>query len=387
MRKICIFTSTRADWGQLSGLATELASASEVCLQLLVSGSHLSKKFGMTVCEIEDAGFQVDECVDILQFDDTPVGICKTMGVALSGYGEALERLNPDILIILGDRYESFCAAATAQTLRIPLAHIHGGETTEGAIDEAFRHSITKMAQIHFPSCDEYRNRIIQLGENPERVFNVGALAIENIRKLDLVEREQLSNDIGFDLNNPFFLVTFHPVTLENSTAGQQFDELVAALERFPEHGVIFTKANADSDGQVINSRIDELICDAGGKALGVHSLGLLRYLSAMRFADAVVGNSSSGLLEAPVFRVPTVNIGDRQKGRIRVASVLNCEPERNAIIRALEMAMDNDFRKSLQKMEHPCEKAETAKAITCILATINLNGLLKKTFHNLPYE
>lgn len=384
MRRICIFTSTRADWGQFSGLAAVFDRSPEVQLQLLVSGSHLSDRFGTTVSEIEANGLHVDERVAILNFDDSSVGICKTMGLALAGYGEALERLHPDILVILGDRYESFCAAAAAQILRLPIAHIHGGETTEGAADEAFRHSITKMAHIHFPSCEEYRNRIIQLGENPDRVFNVGALAIENIRNLELLDREPLSSSIGFPLDDPFFLVTFHPATLEKWTAGEQFDGLVSALDAFPEHRIIFTKANADSDGQTINAKIDVLTESFPDRILGVHSLGLLRYLSAMRLADAVIGNSSSGLLEAPVFKVPTVNIGDRQKGRIRAASVIDCKPRQDAIGRAILLALDPNFRAGLHGMVHPCEQSGTARNIARILESIELGGILKKSFHDL---
>lgn len=387
MRRVCVFTSTRADWGQLRGLAEEIRATAGLRLQLLVTGSHLSVKFGMTVTEIESDGFCVDECVDILQFDDSAIGVCKTMGAALGGFGEALARLSPDILVILGDRYESFCAAAAAQVMRIPVAHIHGGETTEGAADEAFRHSITKMAHLHFPSCDEYSNRIIQLGEEPERVFNVGALAIENIRKLELMNREQLASSINFALDKPFFLVTFHPVTLEDSTAGKQFDELVAALESFPEHRIIFTKANADSDGQAINSRIDTLAESNPERIMGVHSLGLLRYLSAMRYSDAVIGNSSSGMLEAPVFKVPTVNIGDRQKGRIRTGSIIDCKPEQNAIKQAVEQALDSEFRSNLKQILHPCERPETAASIARIIGSIELDRLIKKTFYNLPHE
>ena len=387
MRRICIFTSTRADWGQLRGLATQIDDATELELQLLASGSHLSAEFGMTISEIEGDGFPVSERVDILRFDGSPIGVCKTMGLAMAGYGEALEWLQPDVLVILGDRYESFCAAAAAQVLRIPVAHIHGGETTEGASDEAFRHSITKMAQIHFPSCEEYRNRIIQLGEDPSRVFNVGALAIENIRKLELMDRDELSASIDFSLDEPFFLLTFHPATLENSTAAHQFDEIMFALENFREHKIIITKANADSDGQIINLKIDALAKSASNRILAVHSLGLRRYLSAMQLADAVIGNSSSGVLEAPVFRVPTVNIGDRQKGRIRVASVIDCAPERNAIKKAIQMALNKDFRSGLHDMRHPCEQPGTAANITGVIGSIELDGLMKKSFYNIPNE
>lgn len=382
MRKICIFTSTRADWGLQRGVAEEIQQSADLQLQVLVSGSHLSEKHGMTVNEIEADGFAVDERVDMLQFDDSPVGICKSMGTGLSAYGEALDRLNPDLLVILGDRYESFCAAAAAQILRIPMAHIHGGETTEGAVDEAFRHSITKMAHLHFPCCEDYRQRIIQLGEDPARVFNVGALGVENIRKVELMSRDELAASIGFELDQPFFLVTYHPVTLENATSAEQFNQLLAALENFPNHKIIFTNANADTDGQTVNDRIDAYAAQHPERCLAVSSLGLQRYLSAMKMCAAVVGNSSSGILEAPAFCVPTVNIGDRQKGRVRTPSIIDCEP--CGIVPALQKAVDPEFTKRLQGMSHPCEQEETAAQIVEVLQQTSLDGLLKKSFNNL---
>jgi UDP-hydrolysing UDP-N-acetyl-D-glucosamine 2-epimerase len=383
MRKVCIFTSTRAEWGLLQGVAEHIRRSG--CLQLLVSGSHLSEKFGMTVREIEAAGFTADEKVEVLKYDDTPSGICKTMGLAISGYGEALGRLRPDMLVLLGDRYETFCAAAAAQIQRIPVAHIHGGETTEGAVDEAFRHSITKMAHLHFASCEEYRRRIIQLGENPDRVFNVGALGIENIRKIELMSREELESSIGFPLDKPFFLVTFHPVTLENDTAGKQFGALLSALEQFPEHKIIFTKANADTDGQVINAMIDDYVTARPERCLAVASLGLRRYLSAMKLCDAVIGNSSSGILETPVFGVPTVNIGDRQKGRLRTESIVDCTPDCVSIVSAIQKALSPRFRAGLENLKHPCEKAGTAGQIVEQLLKVDLSRLIKKTFYDLP--
>ena len=385
MRKVCIFTSTRAEWGLLRGVAEQIRQSGCLQLQLLVSGGHLSEKFGMTVREIEADGFVADEKVHILKYDDTPSGICKTMGLAISGYGEALDRLKPDVLVLLGDRYETFCAAAAAQVHRIPVAHIHGGETTEGAVDEAFRHSITKMAHLHFPSCEEYRRRIIQLGENPERVFNVGALGIENIRKIELMSREELESSVGFSLEKPFFLVTFHPVTLENDTAGQQFGELLAALEQFPEHKIIFTKANADTDGQVINAMIEGYAATRLDRCLSVDSLGLRRYLSAMKLCDAVVGNSSSGILETPVFGIPTVNIGDRQKGRLRAESIINCLPDCVSIVSAIQKALNPQFRAGLENLKQPCEKEGTAGRIVEQLLEVDLSRLIKKTFYDLP--
>lgn len=387
MRKICIFTSTRAEWGLQQGLAELIRDADNLQLQLLVSGSHLSAKLGMTMDEVEAAGFHIDERVDILKFGDSPIGICQTMGLALSGYGEALQRLSPDLLVILGDRYESFCLAAAAQVLRIPIAHIHGGETTEGAVDEAFRHSITKMAQIHFTSCEVYRNRVMQLGEAPESVFNVGALGIENIRKIQCLTRAELEASLQFSLQAPVFLVTFHPVTLEHATAGAQVQQLFDALDRFPEHQIIFTKANADTDGQVINEMIDRFAAINPQRCLAVASLGLKRYLSAMKICSAVIGNSSSGILEAPILKVPTVNIGDRQKGRLRVKSIIDCEADANAISQAIDTALSESFRRDICDLIHPSEQADTAQKIVRMLATVELQGIIKKSFHDIKAD
>ncbi len=384
MRKVCLFTSARAEWSLLQGVAEKIRESPALYLQLLVSGSHLSPQLGMTVNEIEAGGFQIDERVDILKFDDNSVGICKVMGLAVGSYGEALERLSPDILVILGDRYESFCVAAAAQILRIPIAHIHGGETTEGAVDEAFRHSITKMAHLHFASCEDYRRRIIQLGENPSQVYNVGALGIENVRKFKCQTSSELESSIQFQLDAPFFLVTFHPVTLEDSTAGAQVEELFAALDNFSNHKIIITKANADNGGQEINQKIDAYAAAHPERCLAVTSLGHIRYLSAMKYCDAVVGNSSSGIIEAPVFNVPTVNIGDRQKGRMSLPSIINCTPEKKAIMGAIFQAINPIFRSSLVGLRHPCDAGKTSALILKALVSFELPKTLKKSFYDL---
>ena len=384
MRKICIFTSTRADWGLLRGVAEEIRGHDDLELQLLVSGSPLSSKYGMTVSEIEDAGFDVTTRVDVLKYDDSAQGVCRTMGVALPGYSDALVEMRPDLVVVLGDRYETLCVAVAAHVLQIPLAHIHGGETTEGAVDESFRHSITKMSQIHFPACEVYRQRVIQLGEQPDRVFDVGALGVENIRKISLMDREALEASLGFPLDQPFFLVTFHPVTLEQATAGEQIDELFAALNQYSGHRVIFTKANADTDGEVINARIDSYVAEFPDRCMAVASLGLIRYLSAMKLCAAVVGNSSSGILEAPSFHVPTVNIGDRQKGRVRAQSVLDCEPDRLSIQSGINRALTQEFIQSLKGSCSPFEKADTALSIVGSLAKVELQGIIKKSFFDI---
>jgi len=384
MRKICIFTGSRAEYGLLRGVIQEIQAAETLQLQILASGMHLSPEFGMTIQEIRADGFETDETIEILLSSDTPAAICKSMGLAMIGYGEALQRLKPDMMLLLGDRFETFCMAAAAQVCRVPLTHIHGGETTEGAIDEAFRHSITKMSHLHFASCEAYRQRIIQLGEAPDRVFNVGALGVENIRRMSLMERSELAEAVGFNLEQPYFLVTFHPVTLEKSTSESQFQSLLEALDAFPEYNVIFTKANADMDGRVINRLIDEYAEKRPERCLSVTSLGAYRYLSAMKYATAVIGNSSSGIIEAPSFKIPTVNIGDRQKGRVRGESVMDCGPSAALIGAAICKGISPKFRQMLKAIKNPYEQPGTAFEIVSTIASVEPAGLLKKKFYNI---
>jgi UDP-hydrolysing UDP-N-acetyl-D-glucosamine 2-epimerase len=385
MRKICVYTSSRAEYGLLRSLMQEIKAAETLQLQILASGMHLSPEFGMTVQEIRADGFEPDETIEILLSSDTPVAICKSMGLAMIGYGEALQRLKPDMVILLGDRFETFCMATVAQVCRVPLAHIHGGETTEGAIDEAFRHSITKMSHLHFASCEEYRQRIIQLGEAPERVFNVGSLGVENIRRMSLMGRSELAESIGFNLEKPYFLVTFHPVTLEKDTSEGQFQSLLDALDAFPEYSVIFTKANADTDGRVINRLTDEYAEKQPERCLAFTSLGTHRYLSAMKYATAVIGNSSSGIVEAPAFKIPTVNIGDRQKGRIRAKNVIDVPLCQLAnITQAIRKAISLDFSDFLRGLINPYDMGNTSSTIVEILREIPLLNIIKKTFHDI---
>ena len=389
MRKICVYTSSRAEYSLLKGVMEKIQEAESLQLQILASGMHLSPEFGMTIQEIRDDGFDPDESVEILLSGDTPTAVCKSMGLALIGYGEALQRLKPDILVLLGDRFETFCMAAAAQVCWVPVAHIHGGETTEGAIDEAFRHCITKMAHIHFASCEAYRQRIIQLGESPKRVFNVGAIGIENIRKLPLLSKEELEKEIGFDLGNRYFLVTFHPVTLEHSTAENQIKNLLDVLDQVTADSndpikTIFTKANADTDGRIINRLIDDYVTGHSDKSIAFTSMGTLRYLSAMKHSAAVVGNSSSGIIEAPTFKVPTVNIGKRQKGRVQAPSTINCEPEVDSVLNGIATALSPAFIASLSGMTNPYDRPNIATTVVDLLEKVNLEGLIHKTFYDL---
>jgi GDP/UDP-N,N'-diacetylbacillosamine 2-epimerase (hydrolysing) len=385
--KICVVTGSRAEYGLLRRVMQGIQDAPDMNLQVVVTGMHLSPEFGMTIQEIRADGFEPDETIEILLSGDTPTAICKSMGLALIGYGEALQRLKADILVVLGDRFETFCMAAAAQVCRVPLAHIHGGEITEGAIDEAFRHSITKMAHLHFASCEAYRQRIIQLGEPPERVFNVGALGVENIRCVPLMERSELAEAIGFNFEKSYFLVTFHPVTLEKSTSEGQFQSLLDALDAFSEYNIIFTKANSDTDGRVINRLIDDYAKKHPKRCLSVTSLGLQRYLSAMKFCAAVVGNSSSGIVEAPTFKIPTVNIGDRQKGRIQATSILNCSPDDGAIRQAIDQAISPAFQESLATVTNPYDRSGTCSTIVKLLEKTDILSIAKKTFFDVKFS
>jgi len=384
MRNICIVTGSRAEYGLLRWVMQGIKDAPELTLQVVATGMHLSPEFGMTIQEIRTDGFEPDETVEILLSGDTPAAICKSMGLAMIGYGEALQRLMPDMVVLLGDRFETFCMAAAAQVCRVPVAHIHGGETTEGAIDEAFRHSITKMSHLHFASCEEYRQRIIQLGEAPDRVFSVGALGVENIRRAPLMERSELVESIGFSLERPYFLVTFHPVTLGKDSSEGQFQALLYALDAFPEYNVIFTKANADTDGRIINGLIDDYAEKRRERCFAATSLGVRRYLSAMKYAAAVIGNSSSGIIEAPSFKVPTVNIGDRQKGRVRSESVVDCEPVALSIASSIRKATSVGFLEVLKVAKNPYEETGTTARIVEKITFFCPAELMKKSFYNL---
>ncbi len=383
MRKICVFTSTRADFGLLSGLLRELQQSSDVQLKLFVSGTHLSKKHGYTLTEIEAAGFHSAICVPIFEDSDgsDSVSLCKIMGRALERYASALMQEAPDILVVLGDRYEALCVVTVAQMCRVPVAHIHGGERTEGAVDEAFRHSITKMSHLHFPCCEEYRQRIIQLGEHPQMVFNAGALGVENARSAQLMSREEISQLLLFDCSRPYLLVTLHPETLSSMNAVEQAHTLVDALKAFPDYGIIFTGANADHDGATFDSIFREFVEESNGNAMCIQSMGYRGYLSAMKQCASVVGNSSSGILEAPAFNIPAVNIGDRQRGRVRAKNVIDCELKKDAVIDAIRKACSKAFRDTLDGMENPFYKPNTAKQIADVLVHADLEMILKKRF------
>ena len=383
MRKICVVTSTRAEYGLLYWLLKEIKADSELKLQLIVTGMHLSPEFGLTYKEIEKE-FKIDKKIEILSSSHTSLDICAEMSRVYEKFAPALAELKPDILVLLGDRYEIFGVAGVASIMQIPIAHIHGGETTQGAFDEAFRHSITKMSHIHFAATNEYANRIIQLGEEPSRVFNVGGPGIENIKKLNLLNKDEFEKSIDFRLAKKNILITFHPATLENSSAREQFGEILKALYELEETNFIFTKANSDTDGDVINKMIDEYVSENSQKAVAFASLGQLRYLSAIKFVDIVLGNSSSGLLEVPSFKKATINIGDRQKGRARASSVIDVRPVKEEILAAIKRAYSKEFEQTLKDAINPYDGGNPSKKMVKILKEIKLEGILKKKFYDI---
>ena len=386
MRKICLITGTRAEYGLLYWVMKSIERDKDLQLQLIVTGMHLSTEFGLTYKQIEEDGFHIDKKIEILLSSDSSIGISKSMGLAIISFSEAFEELQPDLILVLGDRFEIFSAVSSAMIARIPLAHCHGGEATEGLIDESIRHSITKMSHIHFCSTEEYKRRIIQLGESPKSVYNVGALGIENINKLKLLSREDLQDSISFKLDKKYsFLVTFHSVTLEKSTAGEQIDELLKAIDNIKDCRIIFTKSNSDTDGRIINKRIDEYVKNNSDKSVCFTSLGQLRYLSALKYVDCVIGNSSSGLIEVPSFKTATINIGDRQRGRIFGDSVISCGSNSEDIEKAIKKSIAIDFKENvLSVARNPYGEGNSSDIIVEVLKKTKLKGILKKQFHDL---
>lgn len=337
MKKICIITATRAEYGLLKPLMQKMKSEPDFIMQILVTGAHLSTEFGLTYQQIEMDGFAIDKKVEMLLSSDTDSGIVKSMGLGMIGYADALKELKPDALVILGDRYEMLSIAAAAAIFRIPIIHLHGGEITEGAYDDAIRHAITKLSTLHFTSTEAYRKRVIQMGEQPDMVFNVGAIGLDNIRNIKLLSREELERDLGVKFNKYNYQITFHPETLSNKNAAEQFSELLKVIDQQEDSFFIFSKANADTDGRVINQMIDDYVRVNPDKAQAFISLGTLRFLSVLKQCNAIVGNSSSGIIEAPSLGIYTINVGDRQKGRIQAESVINCPVDSKMIFNAFE--------------------------------------------------
>jgi GDP/UDP-N,N'-diacetylbacillosamine 2-epimerase (hydrolysing) len=384
-RKVCVITGTRAEYGLLYWLIKEIESDQELTLQLIATGMHLMSQFGLTYKEIEKE-FKINKKINILSSSDTDKDISKSMGLAQISFAETFEELSPDIIVVLGDRYEIFSAVAAGMIARIPIAHIHGGESSEGAIDEAIRHSITKMSHLHFTASEEYKNRVIQLGEHPERVFNVGGMGIENINRLELLSKDEFEKSLNFKLNKKNILITFHPTTLENKTSKTQFKELLDAVDDLDDTNIILTKSNSDSGGKIINKMIDDYVVQNNHKTVGFASLGQLRYLSAMQYIDAIVGNSSSGLIEAPSFKIGTINIGDRQKGRIKADSVIDCLPDKESIRNAFNILYSKKFQSGLETIQNPYDQGNSSKNVIKVLKTNPLDSILKKSFYNLNF-
>lgn len=382
-RKICVVTGSRADYGLLRWVMQGIKDNSDLTLQVIVTGMHLSSAFGNTYKDVEADGILIDRKVVALSDDDSPVGIAESMSNVLAGCAEAFHELQPDIVVVLGDRFEIFAAASAALVAKIPVAHLHGGESTVGAFDEAMRHSITKMSQLHFVAAKAYADRVVQLGETPSKVFNVGGLGIDNIKNLNLLSLEELETSLQIELDKQSLLVTFHPVTLEDETGEHQMRELLDALSELKDTSIIFTMPNADTGGRRLIKMINEYVSQNVNSHVFT-SLGQLRYLSCLAHVDAMVGNSSSGLIEAPSFKKGTINIGDRQLGRLQATSVINCPPEKYAIGRALEKLYSADFQASLAQTINPYGEGGASVKIVEILSTVTLDGILKKIFHDL---
>ena len=383
-RTICVVTGTRAEYGLLYWLMKDIQESDDFELQIVVTGSHLSPEFGLTYREIEKDGFSINKKVEMILSGDTPSAICKSTGLGIIGVADALAELQPDVMVLLGDRFEALAAAITAMFTRIPIAHIHGGETTRGSFDESIRHAITKMSYFHFVATPEYQKRVIQLGESPERVFLVGGMGVDSIKRFNLLDKHELELKIGFKFGTKNLLVTFHPVTLEMGTAEEQFNQLLAALEALQNTHVIFTAPNADPEGRIISKMIEGFVSKHPEYSTAFNSMGHLNYISSLQFVDAVVGNSSSGLLEVPSFKIGTVNIGVRQEGRLKASSVIDCQPTKESISAAFHTLYSRRFQESLINVKNPYGEGNATEKIIKTLRACDLPEEPKKVFYDL---
>lgn len=384
MKKIAVFTGTRAEYGLLYGILNKTEADPDLCLQLFAGGMHLSQKFGMTINQIIEDGFEITETLDFLLSSDSAVAISQSMALAQIGAAKAFERHKPDAIIILGDRFEALAVAQAAMIACVPIFHIHGGEKTEGLIDEAIRHAITKMSHLHFTSTETYRTRVIQLGEQPERVFNTGAPGLDNIRQLSLLSREEVSEKLGLNAEKPYFFVTFHPVTLQEDGGVQAFQNLLSVLEKYNDYDVIISFPNADAMGQRLVDMIESFVTDNAERAHIFPSLGQLLYLSTVQHCACVIGNSSSGLIEAPSLHVPTINIGDRQKGRIAPPSVISCGDCKEDIAQAIEQSLSKEHKEICANMINPYGDGHAAEKIIEVIKSATYGDLLQKEFYDL---
>ena len=382
-RKICVVTGSRAEYGLLKLIMQEIDNDPELVLQVIVTGMHLSPVFGLTYKEIEADGFFIDRKVEMLGESDSPSGISKSIANGVIGCSQVFNELRPDIIVLLGDRFEMFSAAIAAHVALIPIAHLHGGELTEGALDDAFRHSISKMSHLHFVAAEEYKKRLIQLGEDPRKVYLVGGLGADRIRKLKLLDKKELENELQIEFCDKSLLVTFHPATLDEESPEVQFKEVLNALSKLKDTTIIFTMPNADSGGRKLIKMIEGFVSEHTN-ARAYTSLGQLLYLSCILHVDGVVGNSSSGIMEVPSFKKGTINIGNRQLGRIQSRSIINCEPNKVAVLKALNHLYSPDFQILLTRVSNPYDNGEASSKIVKILKEIYLVGIVKKTFYNL---
>jgi UDP-hydrolysing UDP-N-acetyl-D-glucosamine 2-epimerase len=386
-RRICVVTGTRAEYGLLYWLMRAIAEGPDLQLQIIATAMHLEPAFGYTVDLIRADGFTIDAEVPMQLSTDSAADVARSTGIGLSGLADAFERLQPDLVVLLGDRFETLAAAAAAALMRIPIAHIHGGEITEGAVDDALRHAVTKLAHLHFVATEEFRRRLIQLGEAPERVFVVGAPGLDNLVRMELPDRDALARHVGIDADRPFFLITYHPATLSDVDPVSCLEELLGALERFSEVTLVFTRANADAGGRAINKRLEQFVREQVGHAVLVSSLGQAFYLAALKEAEVVIGNSSSGIIEAPAANVPTVNIGQRQKGRPRAASIIDCDERRDSIAAAIRRARDPATQAAMLRGNPPYGRPRNAAAsMLAELRKADLKAILHKRFHDLAY-
>jgi len=383
-RKICVVTGTRAEYGLLYWLMKEIQADPDLELQIIATGMHLSPEFGLTYKQIEKDGFYINEKVEMLLSSDTPVGITKSIGLGVIGFADALERLKPDILVLLGDRFETFAASQAALVAKIPIAHIHGGESTQGAMDEAIRHSITKMAHFHFVAAEEYRKRVIQLGENPEHVLNFGSPGLDHLKRTPILDKQSFEKLIDFELGELSFLVTYHPATLELESPEEGIGQLLEALDEFPNGKIIFTQANADTYGRIINVKINEYANKHPARAKVFATMGQQLYLSAIKNVNVIIGNSSSALTEAPALKKPAVNIGKRQEGRLKALSVIDCEGKKDDIVSAIKKALSREFQESLKDIVPPYGEGDASHKIKEFLKNVSLEGVIIKKFFDI---
>lgn len=383
MRKICVITTNRAEYGLLYWLMQGIKSDPFFQLQVVVTGAHLSAEFGSTIDRIREDGFKVDRSFDLELFGDKVLDITHSLALALDGFGASFQTLKPDLIVILGDRFEILGAATAALIANIPVAHLHGGELSEGVIDDAIRHSVTKLSHLHFAAAEPYRNRIIQLGEQPERVFMVGGLGIDNINKIHLLTRPELEKAIGLPFNKHNLLITYHPETLDSGKAGDQIGQLLAALDKQADTNLIFTMPNADTGHRIIVDKIQSFVQARENRSILIPSMGQLNYLSTMKLVDAVVGNSSSGIIEAPSFGIGTINIGKRQDGRIRASSIIDCDTSEEGITKAFTELYSSFFQEQLKNVVNPYGTGGAAEKILSVLKEVDMNDLIIKRFYD----